>query len=174
MLKSLALMVAICTCLACHAQDLRGTDEAKAACGSFSPPDSVTAPTPAKATGDATIYVIQISNVSGSCLGGCGPKSRIGMDRHWVGLTKGRSVVTLNVKPGLHHLCAAWTSRNKQLAELVALHSIRAEANMSYYFGLDVIDSSTLGGGWVHYALHPLDEDEAKMLINVYPISENH
>ncbi len=73
------------------------------------------------------------------------------------------------VTPGEHHLCAWDNSRNKKLAELVTLHSLQAEAGHSYYFGLDVIESTNLGVGWVQYVFRPLDEDEAKMLIAAYP-----
>ncbi|MBW4040456.1 MAG: hypothetical protein HIU91_16695 [Acidobacteria bacterium] len=158
------------TSLACNAQDLRHTEAAKAACGTFDDArSSQNAPVTANGVADATVYVLQISNVDGSCLGNCGPNSRIGLDGSWIGLAKGNSLVKVMVTPGEHHLCAWDKSRNKKLAELVALHSLQAEAGHSYYFGLDVIEPTNLGGGWVQYILRPLDEDEAKMLIAAYP-----
>jgi len=149
-----------------YAQDLRDTAAAKAACG---PSDiqyktELVPPTPvAPQSGKALLYIVQVSDFDGSCLGRCGPLSRVGLNASWL---------SAFVDPGIHHLCANWDSHSKKLSHLVALHSFIAESNKIYFFEIHTISSTGLGGGSVDFSLTAIDEDEGRMLISAFPESK--
>src|ERR1700733_6955287 len=166
---SLVLTDVIC------AQDLRDTSAAKAACGpsdiqyktELVPPTTV-----APQSGKALLYIVQVSDFDGSCLGRCGPLSRVGLNASWLGATEGNSFLSAFVDPGIHHLCANWDSHTKKLSHLVALHSFIAEPNKIYFFEIHTISSTGLGGGSVDFSLSAIDEDEGRMLISAFPESK--
>ncbi len=65
---------------------------------------------------------------------------RFAMDGAWVGATKGNSYFTLDVAPGIHHLCASWRGAARG-ATSFDVAPVNAEAGKVYYFGAKVTDS---------------------------------
>lgn len=107
-------------------------------------------------TGKAVIYVLEMPS---------GPTVRVGMDGKWIGAEKGASHLAVRVSPGVHHLCVQQQSRSKFVNELVALNSLEAKADHTYYFLVDV--ARPLGPAW--FRLDALNEDEGKELSARWP-----
>jgi hypothetical protein len=118
------------------------------------------------------VYLLQLYEPHAEpCIGRCGAIVKFGMDGEWKGATWGNSFVSLPVDPGLHHICANWQGRAKSLNEIVALHSLNAEAGKSYFYGIRVAETGSAGGPY-GFTLAPLDPDEARMLLEAYPMSK--
>jgi hypothetical protein len=87
---------------------------------------------------------------------------RFGVDGAWVGADKGNSYFTLDVAPGLHHLCASWQGQNS-----FDLAPIAAKAGKVYYFGADVTESKY----YDHFGLSQLNDDQGKYRVKVWQLS---
>lgn len=117
-------------------------------------------PTPAPETGKAVIYVVQESSSF----------TRIGINGKWVGALKGkRTYLSASVEPGEHHLCAmgragGWSG--------VSLHSLKAEAGMTYYFVVFLFGG--FGVETYDYSLRPADADEGRYLLAGARLSTSH
>lgn len=157
-------------------QDLRQTAAAKAACGAadvhftkLDGPDPHPTPFTA-ASGKSLVYIIGVNDSTGACLGQCGAVLKIGLDGQWTGAAWGNSYVVTSVDPGAHHLCASWQAHTKLYSHTVALAPLTAEPGRTYYFAAHV-SSGTATGTTTSLTLEPLNEDQAKMLLEVYPLS---
>ncbi len=110
--------------------------------------------------GKATVYLIQEKGVSPM-----GLETKIGLDRSWAGANKNSSYLVLSVEPGEHHLCAAFQyGRSGQRLELA---HFTAEAGNNYFYRTRLYIADTME----YFELNPVDSDEAKYLISIYPRS---
>ena len=123
-------------------------------------------------TGKALVYFIQDT---GMLLGARGyPTMRFGVDGKWVGANKRDSYFSIAIAPGEHHLCAALQSGlltgnlNKRR---VTLAHFTAEAGKVYFYRTKLTFSDiTLE----YLDLSPADSDEARYLIETFPLSTAH
>lgn len=119
--------------------------------------------------GKARVYFIQDSGTSGenwqhSTL-------RIGIDGEWVGAYKNNSYFALSVEPGEHHICASVQS-HFDTGKLIELAHFTAEAGKAYYFRTRFL--SGISHGYPpppSLDLDPVDSDQARYLIAIYPQS---
>ena len=88
--------------------------------------------------------------------------SRIGVDRSWVGAIKDNSYLPVFLEPGEHHICINLDSH--LLGNPVEFAHFTAEAAKVYYFR-----SRYISGG--NLLLEPVDSDEAKYQIAMFPLS---
>jgi hypothetical protein len=93
---------------------------------------------------------------------------RFGMDGTWVGANKGNSYFTLEVVPGLHHLCASWQGGVKGVNGF-DLAPVVAEPGKVYYFAAEVTESQY----YYHFSLSQLNEDQGKYRVKVWHISNS-
>ena len=166
---------------ACLAQDASTTQAYKAACGPVDVKLDSDLAKPAgpmsPEAGRALVYLIQRDDQTNSfCLGKkCGGADvRFGMDGAWVGETKGNSFVALPVDPGAHHLCVNWQSHFKKVSHHEAfLQPLAATSGQTYYFLIHVSAGNGGGEASVPFSLSlaPVNEDEAKMLLEISPQS---
>ncbi len=122
---------------------------------------TLSAPEPEK----ARVYFVQdIGAVH--CLGAC-VTTKIGLDGTWVGADQHNSYFSISVEPGEHHVCANRQSHFAMANQMVALAHFTAEAGKVYYFRTRTFgdqDQALLD-------LDPIDSDQAKYLIALYPLS---
>lgn len=79
---------------------------------------------------------------------------RFAMDGAWVGANKGNSYFTLEVTPGIHHLCASWQG---------GIHGfdvapVNAEPGKVYYFAAEVTDTEYFD----NFSLTQLNDDQGQ------------
>lgn len=85
---------------------------------------------------------------------------RFSVDGAWVGANKGNSYFTLEVSPGLHHLCASWQGGMKGFD----LAPIAAESGKVYYFAARVIESK-----WYDdFGLVQLNDDQGEYRVKTW------
>lgn len=106
--------------------------------------------------GKALVYFIQEN----------GAASRTGLDGAWVGVNKNNSYFAVSVEPGEHHVCADVRTPRGIPGVRVGLLHFTAEAGRVYYF-----DARVVYGSQSYLFLGPVDTDEAKYLIDSYPLS---
>ncbi len=111
--------------------------------------------------GKALIYFI---HDNGGAIEHFHPVTEIGIDGKWVGANQGSSYFFVVVEPGEHHLCAA--GRGLELAHLTA------EAGKTYYYR--TLLSTSYGDLARYFSLTPVDSDEAKYLIESFPLATAH
>jgi hypothetical protein len=116
--------------------------------------------------GKAQVYFVQDKDVGSLGIGGT-VESLIGIDGQWVGMNKNNSYFSVSMEPGDHHLCANVQSHVGHPIEL--LHFI-AETDNVYYFRERIVPTPY----GLYLFLDPIDSDEAKYLINSYPLSISH
>jgi len=145
---------------ALHGQNNAAIKAAEAACGPANARFHVVLAAEAvkfpPRTGKAVIYVLEMP---------LGPTVRVGIDGKWIGAEKATSYLAVRVSPGVHHLCVQQQSRSKFVNKLVALNSLEANADHSYYFLVDV--AHPLGPAW--FRLDALNEDEGRELLARWP-----
>jgi hypothetical protein len=93
--------------------------------------------------------------------------TKIGLDGTWVGADQHNSYFSISVEPGEHHVCANRQSHFAMANQMVALAHFTAEAGKVYYFRTRTFgdqDQALLD-------LDPIDSDQAKYLIALYPLS---
>lgn len=114
-------------------------------------------PSPALAapqTGKAQIVFIEALDQSGVFL--TTPTMRYGVDGEWVGANRGNSLFTVDVTPGVHHVCVNWQSGSEKEAKRVGMGSFTAEAGKVYYFEANIgRQQVSSGGGFVAPAMGP-------------------
>ena len=114
----------------------------------------------------ALVYFVQdIGEVS--CIGGC-VTMKMGLDGAWVGANQHNSYFSVSVEPGEHHVCAKPQSGSKP--QRVKLAHFTAEAGKTYYFRTRVIS----GENQLLLDLDPIDSDQGKYLVDLYPLSVSH
>lgn len=119
--------------------------------------------------GKARIYFIE---ETGQTTNWGYPTTRIGIDGNWVGANKKNSYFSVTVEPGQHHLCLALQSALARFApETIQLAHLNAEAGQTYYYRSRIINSEH---GSEYLVFDPVDSDEAKYLIAMYPLSVSH
>ena len=91
---------------------------------------------------------------------------RFGMDGAWVGANKGNSYFTLDVAPGLHHLCASWQGGVRGV-ESFDLAPVTAEPGKVYYFAAEITESQY----YYHFSLSQLNDDQGKYRIKAWKLS---
>lgn len=178
-MRSLVVALVLSACLVpLQAQDLRKTAAAKAACGPENETFNVdampkTAPAvPASDGQKALVYVIeQESTTPAFCIGRCGGLTlKVGLDGRWAGAVNGSSYTVVAVEPGEHHVCAAWQSHIKKLSEKIALRSFTAEPGKVYYLMTHDLLTGADSTSQANITLEVADADEARMLIESYPL----
>lgn len=96
---------------------------------------------------------------------------RIGLNGAWIGAYKHNSYFTVSVEPGEYHVCANVQS-NSSFGNLLELAHFTAEAGKTYYFRTRFIAGMTSLYPIPPYLnLDPVDSDQAKYLIEAYPLS---
>jgi hypothetical protein len=84
---------------------------------------------------------------------------RFGVDGAWVGADKGASYFSVDVVPGVHHLCASWQSDLHQFNRNVDLTSFTAIPGTIYYFSAIVRPVSRYE---VEFRIKHLNQDLAR------------
>ena len=160
-------------------QDLLSTKAAQQACGQASAEYDKSGmikdhgPLPGPEPDKALVYLFQMYALHSSpCIGGRGAIVRFGIDGRWKGATFGNSFLYTSLEPGDHHVCANWQTRGSTTPQLVALRSLRVEPGRTYYYGVRIVEASAQLLDTFGMELVPLDEDEAKMLLESYPLSD--
>jgi hypothetical protein len=94
------------------------------------------------------------------------PTTKIGIDGKWVGANKKNSYFAVSLGPGEHHLCAviqsSFASSDPEFAHLTA------EAGKTYYFRTRIFFAEKTAE---YFSLVPADVDEAKYLIESFPLA---
>jgi hypothetical protein len=88
--------------------------------------------------------------------------ARVGVDGRWVGAIKDNSYLPVSLEQGTHHICVNLDS--KMLGAPIELAHLTAEAGTVYY-----LRWLYLSGG--NLLLAPVDSDEAKYQIAMFPLS---
>ena len=79
-------------------------------------------------------------------------QNRIAVDGRWVGATKGRGHIAVELEPGEHRLCAKLRTMNPAYTKL------KAEAGQTYYLRVWLVTRSAFG----RIAFETLDDPVAK------------
>jgi hypothetical protein len=130
------------------------------ACGSDKEKFDVTATKPADATpaiapvdGKARVVFIETVINTGYLLGGPGFTTRFGVDGKWVGAASNNSYFTLDLEPGVHHLCSAVQGTFSAPKDKIGISSFTAEAGKIYYIAYMITNKASghsgvfVGGG---------------------------
>jgi hypothetical protein len=125
--------------------------------------------------GTALVYFIQDAGApeftqdAGASATWVYPITKIGIDGRWVGAIKKNSYFAVAVEPGEHHICAevqsSFVRRDIELAHLTA------EAGKTYYYRTRLLVTRD---GLENLGLSPADRDEARYLIDSYPLAIAH
>lgn len=91
---------------------------------------------------------------------------RFGMDGAWVGANKGNSYFTLDVAPGLHHLCVSWQGATRGVKNF-DLAPVTAEPGKVYYFAAEVTESQYYG----NFSFTELNDDQGRYRIKAWQLS---
>jgi hypothetical protein len=118
--------------------------------------------------GKALIYFVQDIGVA-ACLGSC-VTTKIGLDGTWIGANQHNSYFSVSVEPGEHHLCANPQAIFSPARKLVALAHFTAEPGKIYHFRTRAFG----GKDQVLFDFDPVDSDQAKYLIESFPLSVSH
>jgi len=145
------------------AQDKAAIAAAEAACGRQEMTlevrvDALRHPTPTPESGKALIYVVQVDDII----------TRFGVDGKWVGADRGRTYFYFSTDPGEHHLCAISQTGPDEVGTKVALHELRAEAGISYFFVPHIV------WGGQNIVLSEADPDEGRDLVAKAKFSSSH
>jgi hypothetical protein len=164
-------IILVVTALATHAEaatlpDACGADEIK-----FVVKTQKGDPPAAPAEGKAQIVFVEMSTRSGrwSPFGnGTEFTTRFGLDGTWVGASANKSYFTVEVLPGLHHLCSSVQGKDN----MVGATSLTTEAGKIYYYQA-TIENLVDGQGFNHYsfAFAKLDEDEGKFRVKALDLA---
>jgi hypothetical protein len=112
--------------------------------------------------GKALVYFIQDKGPQSFGIGAA-VEVMVGLDGSWVGANRNNSYLSVSVEPGEHHVCSIMQSIRE-------LAHFKATAGEVYYFRERVI----LTRAGLIFSLEPVDSDEAKHLIESFPLSESH
>lgn len=96
---------------------------------------------------------------------------RFGVDGAWAGADKGTSYFSIDVAPGVHHLCASWQSDLHQLNKNLDLTSFTAAPDTIYYFSAHV---RVVSKDEVEFGIRQLNPDLAKYRISGSKLAESH
>jgi hypothetical protein len=158
-MKQIVAMLSFCVCLGAGVQarcaklpDACGDDQVKF---DVTTQEGQTAPAPPSAS-KAQIVFIEDG-------GGRRDTVRFGVDGAWVGATTGNSYFTLEVAPGIHHLCASWLGGTREFD----LAPVTAEVGKVYFFAAEVTRSQYY---W-HFDLSQLNDDQGKYRVKTWKLS---
>jgi len=114
--------------------------------------------------GKVRVYFIQdIGAVK--CLAGC--SSKFGIDGQWVGANEHNSYFSVSVDPGEHHVCVKLGSQS--VPHSLALAHFTAEPGKVYFYRVrPFLAKDEL------LTMDPVDEDEGKYLVSIYPLCVSH
>jgi hypothetical protein len=115
--------------------------------------------------GKARVYFIHEAGLPFTNVVFAYPTSKFGMDGAWVGADHGNSWFSISVDPGEHHLCAALQS--SFVDDRLELSHFTAEAGRVYFYRTRLV----LSGSVELLELEPIDSDEGKYLVALYPLS---
>jgi hypothetical protein len=97
---------------------------------------------------------------------------RFGLDGAWVGANNNNSYFTLDVAPGVHHLCVSWQSALRMLKKSIDVASFTAEPGKVYYFAAEVkvipVGENTAR---FDFGLSQLDEDKGKYRVKAWKLA---
>ena len=97
---------------------------------------------------------------------------RFGLDGAWVGANNNNSYFTLDVAPGVHHLCASWQSALGKIEKNVDAASFTAEPGKVYYFAADVTVIPTGDNSAnITFGLSQLDEDKGQYRVKAWKLA---
>lgn len=90
------------------------------------------------------------------------PTLRVGMDGKWVGATRSRTYLRLEVDPGVHHLCVSVQGMAAyQLEDGITLRRLEPKAGETYYVRMrDVLSQNP-----PLVFVDAVDEDEGQLLL---------
>jgi hypothetical protein len=164
-MKQLGAVISLCFCLAMGLQarcttlpDSCGDDSVKFDVKTEKNPQPLAGPV----EGKARIVLIEDENAKLDSLHYA--LVRYGMDGAWVGATYGDSYFTLDVQPGVHHLCADVQASAMWLGEFkraVGMATFTAEPGKVYYFSSSMIVTYN-GGRSFDFGFSAIDEDDGK------------
>lgn len=99
---------------------------------------------------------------------------RFGLDGAWAGANKNNSYFTVNVNPGVHHLCASWQSALRALKKSIDVASFTAQPGKVYYFSANVkvIPTGDNNATW-DFSLTPLNDDEGKYRVKAWKLASS-
>jgi hypothetical protein len=117
--------------------------------------------------GKALVYFIQDKGPESFGIGAA-VETVIGLDGSWVGANRNNSYLSVSVEAGEHHVCSTVQSILGHPSRELAHFTVAA--GDIYYFREQVI----LTRAGLSFSLEPVDSDEAKYLIAVYPLSVSH
>ncbi len=139
--------------------------------------ESYSAPAPPEA-GKAQIVFIEVLDTSGMIF--TTPTTRFGVDGEWVGADKGLSRFSIDVSPGVHHVCVNWQSENWDEARNVGMDTFTAEAGKVYYYEVKISRKQAVLAGAesnvmpltnVSFTFSQVSEDEGSYRVKASPPS---
>lgn len=101
------------------------------------------------------------------------PSVRYGVDGNWAGANKGNSYFTIDVDPGVRHLCvSAQGVRSSVAKDFVDMATLTVEAGKVYYFesAFNAIGGHG-GGGILSFGFAPVDEDQGKYRVKAWKLA---
>jgi hypothetical protein len=169
--KLLMLMLATTLLTTAHAED----KILPKACGSDSVQFDVKTNKSASATqppsdGKAKIVFIQTYTIKGGSFLAFGTSdftTRFGLDGVWAGAAGNNSYFSVEITPGVHHLCASVQGSSDAVKDMVGANLLTAEAGKIYYYQFNALKIHCNGAGCNYYsssfgAINP-DEGEYRV-----------
>jgi len=122
--------------------------------------------------GKALVYILRDDGALGSPTELGYPTIKIGIDGTWVGANEANSWFSVSVEPGEHGVCASPQSV-LELGHIIELAHFTAEAGKTYYFRtrFTITKVQAYLNRQAYLNLDPLDSDQGKYLVAVYPLS---
>jgi hypothetical protein len=112
--------------------------------------------------GKALVYFIHDAGTSAIV---AYPTTKLAMDGAWVGANHSNSYFFVSVEPGEHHVCASLQS--SFVEDRAEFAHFQAEAGKVYYYRTRLVMSRQVE----LLELDPIDSDQGKYLIGIYPLS---
>ncbi len=119
--------------------------------------------------GRGLLYVIQ--DVQEQVPANSSLTTRFGADGRWVGANQGRSYFTLELQPGIHHLCVSGQWTRLRSTNSIALRRIVVQPDQIYFLRVRLLYPNA---GSISLALETVDGDEGRLLIDTSAYSESH
>jgi len=99
--------------------------------------------------------------------------TRFGLDGAWAGAAANNSYFSVNVAPGLHHICASAQGSSSAAKRMIAADSFTAEAGHVYYFVFAVqrIAGNSIGDNYYDSKLTSMNSDEGRFRVKSLSVS---
>jgi len=97
---------------------------------------------------------------------------RFGLDGAWAGANNNNSYFTVNVDPGVHHLCVSWQSALPMLKKSIDVASFTAEPGKVYYFAANVkVIPTGENSATYDFGLEQLDDDAGQYRLKAWKLA---